>query len=385
MKEKSARRTPGDPQEGHYKERSYDDTPRHHVERRRAARPGCPSAIRAPLGLPCHSRNKEARRRPDSEAHRRPEGESKEGKAKGAPHPPLWHTTRRGNALPRASVCADSGRPQILTDSLSYTHSLAGGAATDINSHPNGPEYTCADAPAATKICNPGAAFGGSRWEKPSSLSRTKARFSRAVEEGGGEGRGEGEPYVRGEEGGGGGVFVLAIPVRAAALARAPHKLPPPFHSSQKSTGHPVRCAGAFSTSSCATRSASADVSSAWCCSLRAEAYASFCRKLTRQNTTYSPCKKDATMQGRTGNHATAPRRLDSSSISGCTALSLKLESAAAGMVSIVSRPCVAEAGRIKLALFGLWSAGGCVRPFPARVVGEAVVVVAAEFGGLEG
>ncbi|KAJ7497787.1 hypothetical protein FB451DRAFT_1121542 [Mycena latifolia] len=39
-------------------------------------------------------------------------------------------------------TCADSGRLQILTDSLSYARSLAGGAATDINSHPSGPEYT---------------------------------------------------------------------------------------------------------------------------------------------------------------------------------------------------------------------------------------------------
>lgn len=39
-------------------------------------------------------------------------------------------------------VCADSGRLQILTDSLSYARSLAGGAASDILSHPNGPEYT---------------------------------------------------------------------------------------------------------------------------------------------------------------------------------------------------------------------------------------------------
>ncbi|KAJ6508105.1 hypothetical protein DFH09DRAFT_1436914 [Mycena vulgaris] len=38
--------------------------------------------------------------------------------------------------------CADSGRLQTLTDSLSYARSLAGGAATDIQSHPNGPEYT---------------------------------------------------------------------------------------------------------------------------------------------------------------------------------------------------------------------------------------------------
>ncbi|KAJ7661683.1 hypothetical protein B0H17DRAFT_953566, partial [Mycena rosella] len=39
-------------------------------------------------------------------------------------------------------TCADSRRLQILTDSLSYARSLAGGAATDIRSHPNGPEYT---------------------------------------------------------------------------------------------------------------------------------------------------------------------------------------------------------------------------------------------------
>ncbi|KAJ7071948.1 hypothetical protein C8F01DRAFT_1101947 [Mycena amicta] len=39
-------------------------------------------------------------------------------------------------------VCSDSGRLQILKDSLSYGRSLAGGAASDILSHPNGPEYT---------------------------------------------------------------------------------------------------------------------------------------------------------------------------------------------------------------------------------------------------
>ncbi|KAK7042507.1 neutral protease 2 [Favolaschia claudopus] len=39
-------------------------------------------------------------------------------------------------------TCSDSGRLQVLKDSLSYARSLAGGAATDINSHPNGPEYT---------------------------------------------------------------------------------------------------------------------------------------------------------------------------------------------------------------------------------------------------
>ncbi|KAJ6629512.1 hypothetical protein B0H10DRAFT_2208895 [Mycena sp. CBHHK59/15] len=38
--------------------------------------------------------------------------------------------------------CGDAGRLQILTDSLSYARSLAGGAATDILTHPNGPEYT---------------------------------------------------------------------------------------------------------------------------------------------------------------------------------------------------------------------------------------------------
>ncbi|KAJ7704181.1 hypothetical protein B0H14DRAFT_3028948 [Mycena olivaceomarginata] len=39
-------------------------------------------------------------------------------------------------------TCSDSGRLQLLKDSLTYARSLAGGAATDILSHPNGPEYT---------------------------------------------------------------------------------------------------------------------------------------------------------------------------------------------------------------------------------------------------
>jgi hypothetical protein len=39
-------------------------------------------------------------------------------------------------------TCADGNRLQILKDSLASARSLAGGAATDILSHPNGPEYT---------------------------------------------------------------------------------------------------------------------------------------------------------------------------------------------------------------------------------------------------
>ncbi|KAG6855466.1 hypothetical protein H0H87_002419, partial [Tephrocybe sp. NHM501043] len=38
--------------------------------------------------------------------------------------------------------CADSGRKQIITDSLSYARSLAGGAATDIQTHPTSSEFT---------------------------------------------------------------------------------------------------------------------------------------------------------------------------------------------------------------------------------------------------
>ncbi|KAJ7091931.1 hypothetical protein B0H15DRAFT_948128 [Mycena belliarum] len=38
--------------------------------------------------------------------------------------------------------CGDGGRLQVIRDSLSYARSLAGGAATDIRSHPNGPEYS---------------------------------------------------------------------------------------------------------------------------------------------------------------------------------------------------------------------------------------------------
>jgi len=37
--------------------------------------------------------------------------------------------------------CSDAGRLQIITDSLSYARSLAGGAATDIRSHPNSVEF----------------------------------------------------------------------------------------------------------------------------------------------------------------------------------------------------------------------------------------------------
>ena len=38
-------------------------------------------------------------------------------------------------------VCSDGGRRTTITDSLRYARSLAGGAATDILSHPNGPQY----------------------------------------------------------------------------------------------------------------------------------------------------------------------------------------------------------------------------------------------------
>jgi deuterolysin len=39
-------------------------------------------------------------------------------------------------------TCADAGRLQILRDALANARSLAGGAATDILSHPNGVEYS---------------------------------------------------------------------------------------------------------------------------------------------------------------------------------------------------------------------------------------------------
>ncbi|EEB94754.1 hypothetical protein MPER_06383, partial [Moniliophthora perniciosa FA553] len=38
--------------------------------------------------------------------------------------------------------CSDGSKLQLLVDSLKYARSLAGGAATDIRSHPTGPEYT---------------------------------------------------------------------------------------------------------------------------------------------------------------------------------------------------------------------------------------------------
>ncbi|KIY62243.1 hypothetical protein CYLTODRAFT_414870 [Cylindrobasidium torrendii FP15055 ss-10] len=38
-------------------------------------------------------------------------------------------------------VCSDGTKLQLIKDSLTYARSLAGGAATDINSHPNGAEY----------------------------------------------------------------------------------------------------------------------------------------------------------------------------------------------------------------------------------------------------
>ncbi|KAI3606072.1 neutral protease 2 [Moniliophthora roreri] len=38
--------------------------------------------------------------------------------------------------------CSDARKLQLLVDALKYARSLAGGAATDIRSHPTGPEYT---------------------------------------------------------------------------------------------------------------------------------------------------------------------------------------------------------------------------------------------------
>ncbi|ESK88169.1 neutral protease 2-like protein [Moniliophthora roreri MCA 2997] len=38
--------------------------------------------------------------------------------------------------------CSDGSKLQLLVDSLKYARSIAGGAATDIRSHPTGPEYT---------------------------------------------------------------------------------------------------------------------------------------------------------------------------------------------------------------------------------------------------
>lgn len=53
----------------------------------------------------------------------------------------LFPLHRRSTDL-STPTCSDSGRLQAITVALSYARSLAGGAATDINSHPNGPEYT---------------------------------------------------------------------------------------------------------------------------------------------------------------------------------------------------------------------------------------------------
>ncbi|KAF9465660.1 hypothetical protein BDZ94DRAFT_1306999 [Collybia nuda] len=38
-------------------------------------------------------------------------------------------------------TCGDGGRKQVITDSLTYARSLAGGAATDIRTHPNSAEF----------------------------------------------------------------------------------------------------------------------------------------------------------------------------------------------------------------------------------------------------
>jgi len=50
---------------------------------------------------------------------------------------------KREQLYPRLShpQCADAGRQQIITDSLTYARSLAGGAATDIQTHPNSAEF----------------------------------------------------------------------------------------------------------------------------------------------------------------------------------------------------------------------------------------------------
>lgn len=49
---------------------------------------------------------------------------------------------RRRAAQLSTPTCSDAGRLQLIKDSLSYARSLSGGAASDINTHPNGPEYT---------------------------------------------------------------------------------------------------------------------------------------------------------------------------------------------------------------------------------------------------
>jgi len=38
-------------------------------------------------------------------------------------------------------TCGDAGRLQVLRDSLTYARSMAGGAAADIRTHPNGAEW----------------------------------------------------------------------------------------------------------------------------------------------------------------------------------------------------------------------------------------------------
>ncbi|KIY62244.1 hypothetical protein CYLTODRAFT_459155 [Cylindrobasidium torrendii FP15055 ss-10] len=49
----------------------------------------------------------------------------------------------KGQPQPALSTptCSDGTKLQLIKDSLAYARSLAGGAATDINSHPNGAEY----------------------------------------------------------------------------------------------------------------------------------------------------------------------------------------------------------------------------------------------------
>lgn len=37
--------------------------------------------------------------------------------------------------------CSDAGKRQVITDSLTYARSLAGGAATDIRTHPTSAEF----------------------------------------------------------------------------------------------------------------------------------------------------------------------------------------------------------------------------------------------------
>ncbi|GLB39269.1 putative secreted metalloproteinase that allows assimilation of proteinaceous substrates [Lyophyllum shimeji] len=55
----------------------------------------------------------------------------------------VTHDVKKREFYRRQSTptCSDSGRLQILTDSLSYARSLAGGAATDIRSHPTSAEF----------------------------------------------------------------------------------------------------------------------------------------------------------------------------------------------------------------------------------------------------